>query len=178
MSISQIVRYYIMTYNESKDVFEKSIEKLPMTEDMIPFYLNIIATTDDVFIRNELSYRLSELYPQNEELKKLLIELINSHKTDGYKGSLLYALMTMDYSDDDGIDMLCRQLYEGNYECMHKSFHMLFDIADTISEEKRARIIKYFDKFGEILGERLDLIEELYNYLTVNTGGGTISYEE
>ncbi len=154
-----------MRYNESKDAFEQSIEKLPMTEDMIPFYLSVIATTDSVFIRNELSYRLSEMYPKNAKLKKLLIELINSHKTDGYKGSLLYALMSMDYSDDDGIDMLCRQLYEGNYECMHKAFHMLFDIADTISVEKRERIIKYFDKTGEILGERLDLIEELYNYL-------------
>ena len=158
-----------MKHNILSDNFEQSIEKLPMTEDMIPFYLNIIATTDSALIRNELSYRLNEMYPHNEQLKKLLVELINSHKTDGYKGSLLYVLMSMDYGNDEGIDMLCRQLVEGNYECMHKAFHMIFDIADTIDAEKKDRIITYLEKHGEILGERLDLIEELYNYLDGNT---------
>lgn len=180
MPIPQIMRYYAMKYNESKDAFDQAIQKLPKSEDMIPLYLNIIATTDNVFIRNELSYRLNEMYPHNEQLKKLLIELINSHKTDGYKGSLLYVLMSMDYGNDEGIDMLCHQLVEGNYECMYKAFHMLFDIADTISKEKRERIIKYFDKHGEILGERLDLIEELYNYLdrTTKTGSNPVSADE
>ncbi len=167
-----------MNNMNSKDVLEQSLEKLPMTEDMIPFYLNVIATTDNVYIRGELSYKLSQLYPENQQLKKLLIELINSHKTDGYKGSLLYALMSMDYSDNEGIDMLCRQLVEGNYECMYKAFHMIFDIADTIDAETKEHIIKYLDIHGTTLGERLDLIEELYNYLDGNTCDDSISSSE
>ena len=168
----------MMKYSESEEAFDQPIQKLPMSEDMIPLYLNIIETTDNAFIRNELSYRLNEIHPHNEQLKKLLIELINSHKTDGYKGSLLYILMSMDHSDDESIDMLCSQLVEGNYECMHKSFHMLFDIADTISEEKRERMIQYLDKAGELLGERLDLIEELYNYLVEDTEKSSVSSEK
>lgn len=166
-----------MKYNQANENLALSIEKLPLTVDMVPLYLNILETTDNAIIRGEIAIKLIEICPNNDELKNTLVALINSHKTDGYKGGLLYALMSMDYSDNESIDMLCCQLVEGNYECMHKAFHMLFDIADTINEEKRNRIIKYFDKTGEILGERLDLIEELYNYLdgeNINTGDGSV----
>lgn len=160
-----------MEFSQFNENLVKSIDRLPLTEDMIPLYLNILATTDNAVIRGTFSYKLSEMYPQNAELKKVLIELINSPKTNGAKGNLLYSLMSMDYSDPECIDAICVQLVEGNYECMHKAFHMLMDITDKIDEESKARILKYLDKHGEILGERLDLIEELYNYINsfVNT---------
>ena len=164
-----------LEFNQSYKELSEVIEKLPVNDDMLPLYLNILRSTDSVFIRNELAIKLSDAYPENVDLKNAIVDLINASETNGAKGTLLYSLMSMDYTDKKCIEMLCWQLVEGNYECMHKAFHMLFDIADTFDADSKAYVLEYIEKKGELLGERLDMMEELYNYIDNKSEDDSIS---
>ena len=87
-----------------------------------------------------MAYLISQMAPDDENFKALLIQLINSPNTERARGSLLYALQFLDYSDDASVDMLCDQLMNGNWECRQKAFHMLGQLIPKMNEIGRAHV--------------------------------------
>lgn len=154
-----------MEFNKDNAVLGDSVANLPKDERNIPLYLNILATTDNAIIRGEMAYLLSQMCPENKEFKSVLVSLIKSPKTEKCKGCLLYPLSFLDYSDDECIDMLCEQLYRGNFECMSKAYDMLNKLItqDLITEKEKLR--DTLEMMGENTDLRLDMIQEVYDNL-------------
>lgn len=154
-----------LEYNEYNVKLCKSIESLPKNDNMIDFYIHILNDTNNAVIRGEIAYLLSQLCPSNSYAKQAILNCINSPKTNGAKGSLLYALQHFDYSDIDCIDMLCNQLYSGNYECMYRAYHMLLDVLPKLDKEKSTFVKNEVLKNHEMLVERLELFDGLLDNL-------------
>ena len=150
-----------MEFNLKNHELGVAVEKLPKSEENISLYLNILATTDQTIVRNEMAYLLSQMCPKNEELKKTLLDLIKSPKTKNAKGSLMYALSFVDYSDEECVEMLCEQLHKGNFECMYKAFEMLENLIaqGKVDEKVKGMLHNICDD----LDERLGLAEELFD---------------
>lgn len=151
----------MLQYNKNNDNLSKCVEELPRQKDMLPLYLDILKNTDNHIIRGEMAYLISQMAPDDEYFKALLIQLINSPNTERARGSLLYALQFLDYSDDASVDMLCDQLMNGNWECRQKAFYMLGQLIPKMNVESKAKLEKSLTEHGEILAERLDMVEEL-----------------
>ena len=165
-SFSQIMEVMkSLKYNKKNADLADSVKNLPKDMKNVPVYLNILATTDNPIIRDEIAYLLCQLCPENIELKKILVSLINSPKTENYKGSLFYALSFLDYSDEECIKMFCDQIHRGNFECMYKAYDMLNNLISQNSIAEKEKLKETLEMIGDNTGRRLDLIEELYNKL-------------
>ncbi len=147
------------------DQIENIVQNLPKEKEYIPLYLNLLKTTDDVFIRGEIALFLSQICPENEMLKETLFELLSSPKTLGARGTLLYALSYLDISDAVSVQKISEQLFYGNYECMYKAYHILLDTLPKLDSDAKAQLRKTVKAHGEMLGERLDMVEDLYHSL-------------
>lgn len=154
---------------------EQAVQRLPKDSAYIPLYLNLLKTTDNVFIRADLALFLAQLCPENKLLKEILFELLSSPKTLHARGSLLYALSHLDISDAVSVQKISEQLFYGNYECMYKAYHMLLDTLPKMDAHTKEQLRKTVRMQGEMLGERLDMMEDLYDSLqeTCETGTDT-----
>ena len=165
LTISKMIggEYMNLQLNEDNVKLCNSLEKLPRCEDMIPIYMDILKNTSNAIVRNEMAYILSNICPDNQEYKTLLVSLINSPKTENAKGGLIYALNFLDYTDDESILALLNQIVNGNYECRYKSFDMLKQLIIDDKVINKGILKQQIEEQGELLAERLDLLEELYN---------------
>ncbi len=154
-----------MKYNKQNADLGDSVDKLPKDEKNIPLYLNILATTDNAIIRGEIAYLLCQICPKNVELKNTLVSLIKSPKTENTKGSLLYALSFLDYSDTECVKMFCELIHSGNFECMYKAYDMMNNLISQNSITEKEVLKETLETIGDNTARRLELIEELYNKL-------------
>ena len=146
-------------------LYAECVENLPKKKEMIPLYLDILENTNNHIIRNGVAYLIASLSPEEPRLKSLLINLIRSTKTENSKGSLLYVMQFLDYSDNESIDMLCEQLAIGNWECRHEAYLMIEKVLPLLTDESCKNLEQKLNILGETTAERLDFIEHLYNLI-------------
>lgn len=109
--------------------------------------LRELAETDDPRLRNELALALSDL--GEEQAVDVLIELVQQRRTQGYRGTLLYALEPLDYARHHKV--LIEQLIGGGYEASEQAYTLLENISSTFTESER-------ETYRTRISHKLDLL--------------------
>lgn len=131
-------------------------------KDFVPFLLEVLKKTDDNLLRNAVALALSDM--RSQEAVEPLIELIQHPKTLGSKGTLLYALESLDCSQH--IEVLVELLTGYGLEVSMHSIQILEKSLDELSVNEKIKIAlkiknkyEYLQNQVEILEEALELFE-------------------
>lgn len=134
------------------------IEEIGKMKDTatVPLLLELLTTTENHLIRNQTAIALSDMGCQ--EAVEPIIELLQDPKTLGYRGSLLYALEPLNYSDHIGI--LLEFVISGNFEVSRNSFLLLEQVKDQITPELKQEYRNKMNTIIEGLEEEIEFLEE------------------
>lgn len=124
-------------------------------QEAIPILMKYLMDTDSPILRNKIALALSDL--GCEEAVLPIIQLLNSPKTLRSRGTLLYALKPLDYSNH--IEILVDQMIDGNFEVRHESKELIIEVKDKLNDEV-LQIILYKIK------NKLSNLEEQMDFLT------------
>lgn len=102
---------------------EKAISSLVHLQDKraIPYLLSLLSSTDDTIIRNSAALALGDM--RANEAVTALIKLINDPKNINKRGTLIYALQSLDCSKviKDVVKIIC----DGNFECREMALQII-----------------------------------------------------
>lgn len=107
---------------------EKCVEALPLLVD-------IMMKTDDIHLRHDIAIALKDIGSQ--EAVEPIITLLKDRKTEGSRGTLLYALEDLDYSAH--FELLIEFLYTGNWETSRQAYMLLEPLMKVVPIDKRER---------------------------------------
>jgi hypothetical protein len=117
--------------------------------------------TESGILRNEIALILSDY--NVEEVVSLIIELLQSPKTIGYRGSLVGALEPFDYKPYS--KLLLELMLNDNYEVRRRSFTLLEPILEELSESEKDHFTKSINSKIEDLEEDIEILEDVIDLL-------------
>ncbi|MFC4775900.1 HEAT repeat domain-containing protein [Paenibacillus sp. GCM10023252] len=126
------------------------------------YLLELLVTTDNHLVRNQVAIALSDLRCQ--EAVKPIVNLLKSPNTLGYRGTLLYALEPLDYTDQIGL--LLDFIITGNFEVSRTAFLLLEQVKDKISSELKQEYRMKMETLIEELEDKIDFINEAIDGFT------------
>jgi HEAT repeat protein len=127
----------------------------------IPYLLELLMETESGILRNEIALILSDY--NVEEVVSLIIELLQSPKTIGYRGSLVGALEPFDYKPYS--KLLLELMLNDNYEVRRRSFTLLEPILEELSESEKDHFTKSINSKIEDLEEDIEILEDVIDLL-------------
>lgn len=129
--------------------------------DAMKYLLKQLRYTDNHIIRNKIAIVLSDMGCQ--EAVEPIISLLKDPKTMGNRGTLLYALEPLNYTEY--FDILIELLLNGNYEVSRQSFILLErakeSISQNIKQESKLKLSKAIEDLEEKIDFLIDVINEL-----------------
>ena len=129
--------------------------------EAIPTLIKYLKKTNNNKLRNAIAIALSDI--GNPIALKPLIEMIKDTKTEGNRGTLLYALESFDYSEH--IELLVDLLSEDNFEVSRQSLMLIEPIVKYLPDSKKQKyILKIKGKIME-LKDKIDFLSESLNVL-------------
>nr|WP_154892412.1 HEAT repeat domain-containing protein [Paenibacillus xylanexedens] len=155
-----------MTFNKINQLIQNNdidnvlglIEELGNNNDIstAPLLLELMNTTENHLIRNQTAIALSDM--KYQDAVNPIIDLLKDPKTLGYRGSLLYALEPLNYSEHVGL--LFDFIISGNFEVSRNSFLLLEQAKDKISSELKQEYKNKMNKYIEELEEKIEFLNE------------------
>lgn len=106
--------------------------------------------TENHLIRNHTAIALSDM--RYQDAVNPIIDFLKDPKTLGYRGSFLYALEPLNYSEHVGL--LFDFIISGNFEVSRNSFLLLEQVKDKISSELKQEYKNKMNKYIEELEEK------------------------
>jgi len=129
--------------------------------DAMKYLLEQLIYTDNHIVRNKIAIVLSDMGCQ--EAVEPIISLLRDPKTMGNRGTLLYALEPLNYTEH--FDLLFEMLLNGNYEVSRQSFILLERAKDSISQnlkqESKLKLSKAIEDLEDKINFLIDVINEL-----------------
>jgi hypothetical protein len=131
-------------------------------ERAVPILIELLQTTTDPDIRDAAAVGLRELGDQSA--LHPLVSLINDPKTEGNRGTLVYALEGLDCASV--IPLLVDLVINSNFEVSHQAFTVIDSIDSEVDEGiLNLCIQKVQDALSEN-EEKADLLEDLVDLLS------------
>ena len=128
-------------------------------KEATPILIKYLQSTDDNSLRNEIAIALSDI--GCPEAVEPIINMIKSPKTVGNRGTLLFALVSFDYSSH--IMLLVDLLFDDNFEVSRQSFVLIESIVNDLPDEiKQICTMKIRNKL-EDLQDKIDFLTESLN---------------
>ncbi|MDY7992493.1 HEAT repeat domain-containing protein [Paenibacillus polymyxa] len=115
---------------EAVKIIEEIGEKLDHT--FTPILLRYLATTDSVLLRNVIAITLADLGDREAVLP--LIDLLRNPKTEGNRGTLLYALEFFDVSTHV---VALVDLLDDTFEASRQSYQLISTVKDKITKAQK-----------------------------------------
>lgn len=115
-----------------------------------------MTATENHLIRNQIAIVLSDMRCQ--EAVEAIISLLKDPKTLGHRGTLLYALEPLNYSDHLGL--FIEFIMTGNFEVSRHSFLLLDQAKDRISPEHKLEYKNKIRSLVEELENKIQFLEE------------------
>ncbi|WP_047154723.1 HEAT repeat domain-containing protein [Aneurinibacillus tyrosinisolvens] len=146
-----------------KEIEDNNIEEaISMIEEIgrrgekkaVPFLIQHLKSTDNHGLRNQIALALSDM--GNQEAVEPIIEMITHSKTLGNRGTLLYALKPLDYSNH--IELLVDCMVNGNYEVQHEAKQLIMEMNGVIPDETLLKAILKVQKEIKNLKEKHDFL--------------------
>lgn len=131
---------------------KKSVESLPVL-------IKILSETDDTVLRNAIALALSDI--GDVSAVKPLIILIEDPKTNGKRGTLLYALQSFDCSQY--IDLFIKLLLEDSFEASRESFILIEKNMNKLSEIEKQKYKEKIETAISNIEAKLNLLTDLFN---------------
>lgn len=125
-------------------------------EEAIPLLIKHLKATDSHILRNEIALALSDI--GSEDAVRPIIELLSDPKTKGARGTLLYALKPLDYSQH--FELLVDIMINGNYEAQQESKQLIMAVKDKVHEEVLHRTVGKVRKTIMKLEEKMDFLTD------------------
>ncbi len=125
------------------------------------YLLEQLKFTDNHIIRNKIAIVLSDRGCQ--EAVEPIISLLKEPKTIGSRGTLLYALEPLNYTEH--LESLFELLLNGNFEVSRHSFILLKRAKDSISQNLKQESKLKLSKAIEDLEDKIDFLIDVINEL-------------
>ncbi|MBD2777038.1 HEAT repeat domain-containing protein [Iningainema tapete] len=131
----------------------------------VPILIDLLQTTTNPVIRNAAAVGLREL--GDERALYPIVSLLKDPKTEGYRGTLVYALEGFDCSSV--ITLLVDLVITGNFEVSHQAFQVIelidsevnLEILDFCVQKVQDAIPKSDDDKVELLKDLVELLTEM-----------------
>lgn len=133
--------------------------------ESVPSLIAIIRTTESKVVRNAIAIALADL--QDERAAPVLAELLQNQRTEGSRGSLLYALSEFDNAPF--LEHLVDIVIGGNFEERHQAFQNIESIESEIDPITWNRCIQKLEAaLQEVSSDRRELIATLLDLFMEN----------
>ncbi|WP_020616446.1 HEAT repeat domain-containing protein [Paenibacillus daejeonensis] len=141
------------------------IEELADNNDamLTDYLIKQLELTEEPLIRIQIALTLSDMACQ--DAVEPIIKLLQDPKTLGYRGSLLYALAPLHYSEH--IDLLFELMMTGNFEVSRQSYLLLEKIIDDIPLNKRQEYKLKIKKHIEDMEDKIDFLTDAIDELNL-----------
>ncbi len=164
LSSTQYQKYVEQLNSNNKDLVIEAAHALGDIGDRrsVKILIELLQKTSDPVIRNAAAVGLREL--GDERALYPLVSLINDVKTEGCRGTLIYALEGFDCSSL--LPFLIEQIITGNFEVSHQAFSVIESINVEIDSET---LDIYTQRVKDALlqnDEKVDLLEDLIDLLS------------
>ncbi|NJL20628.1 MAG: HEAT repeat domain-containing protein [Leptolyngbyaceae cyanobacterium SM1_3_5] len=128
----------------------------------VPALIEVLQTTTDPSVRNAVAIGLQEI--GDERALCPLVSIIVDPKTEGYRGTLIYALEGFDCSCI--LPLLVELVIAGNFEVSHQAFLIIESIKTVVDKTTLNLCIKKVqDTLLSANGNKSDLLEDLIQLL-------------
>lgn len=134
------------------------------SKEAVAFLIEELETTDNHNLRDTIAIALSDI--GCEEALIPIIKLIKHPKTNGHKGTLLYALRPFDYAPY--FDMLVDFVIDGYFELSRESLYLIDAIADRITYDIRTNSLSRIECKIKDLVEQVDFLDEARELIDKN----------
>ena len=142
-------------------MISEAIEKLPITEEFIPLYIEIISHTSSPIIWGNFADLLKEKCSSNLDFMNAIMDLLEDPKTVGARGYLLNALAHFKSFDKRAIDVVFGEIKHGNLECYNKSMSIIAIIYNSITDELKEYVKASINNIADSVSERRKLSKSL-----------------
>lgn len=151
----------MLKYSEKDFLISEAIEKLPITKEYIPLYIEIMSCTSSPLIWGNLSELLKEICSSNPDFTNAVMDLLEDPKTVGARGYLLNALAHFKNFDKRAIDIVFGEIKEGNLECYNKSMSIISIIYNSVTDELKEYIKASIRKTADSISEQRKMNKSL-----------------
>lgn len=125
-------------------------------KEAVPILIENLEKTENNKLRNKIAIALSDI--GCSEAVEPIIKMINSPKIIGNRGTLLYALESLDYSSHT--EFLVDLLYNDNFEVSRQSLILIEQIIKDIPNEIKEKYIMKLSTKIHNLEEKIDFLTE------------------
>ncbi|GAB6988747.1 hypothetical protein JCM16418A_07970 [Paenibacillus pini] len=145
--------------NNKMDEVTNLLDEIVTQHDTIcnGYLIEQLRTTENHLLRNQIALTLSDLKCQ--EVVDVIIELIQDPRTDGNRGTLIYALEPLNYLDH--IDVLLNLCLTGNFEVKLQSLQLIKQVKGNIPKKIRKKYKERLKEEKEQLIDRKKFLKEL-----------------
>lgn len=163
LSSTNYQKYVDQLHSGNRDLVIKAAHALGDMGDSraAPILIEILEKTNEPAIRNAAAVGLREL--GDERALYPIVSLINDPKTEGNRGTLIYALEG--FNCYDLLPFLVKLIIDGNFEVSHQAFSVIESIDIEIDSDTLDICIK---KIKEVLlqdNTKADLLQDLIDLL-------------
>lgn len=124
----------------------------------VPLLLEYLVTTENKLIRNAIAIALADIGDEKAVIP--LINMIQDPKTEGCRGTLLYALEQLDYSSF-ALE-ITEVMIHGNFEASRQAFQLIENIISELSYPTKQKckelIVNAISKSKDVDSIFLDLL--------------------
>jgi len=170
LSSTQYQKYVGQLDSNNRDLVVEAAHALGDIGDLrsVNILIELLQKTSDPVIRNAAAVGLREL--GDERALSPIVSLINDPKTEGYRGTLIYALEGFDCGRL--LPFLIEQVITGNFEVSHQAFSVIESIDVEIESktldfctQRVKNALLQNDEKPDLLEDLIDLLNDM-NYTT------------
>ena len=157
-------KYITQLRSDRQDLAIKAAHALGDLGDQraVPVLIEILQTTTHSAIRDAVAVGLREL--KDERAIQPLVSLIADPKTEGHRGTLIYALEEFDCTCL--LDFLVDLVITGNFEVSHQAFLAITSIESGVDPETLDSLLQQVKiALPEATPEKVELISDLKELL-------------
>ena len=103
----------MLEFSEKNKMICEAIEKLPISEEFIPLYIEILSHTTSPLLWGEYANMLKDICSSNPDFMEVVLDLLEDPKTVGARGYLLNALAHFKSFDKRAIDVVFGEIKHG-----------------------------------------------------------------
>ncbi|KYC38714.1 hypothetical protein WA1_36710 [Scytonema hofmannii PCC 7110] len=172
LSSTQYQKYVEQLDSNNRDLVVEAAHALGDIGDRrsVNILIELLQKTNDPVIRNAAAVGLREL--GDERALNPIVSLVNDAKTEGYRGTLIYALEGFDCSHL--LPFSIEQVITGNFEVSHQAFSLIESIdvevdsktLNICTQRVKDALLQNDEKAG-LLEDLIDLLNEMHS--TTNT---------
>ncbi|GAA6616378.1 HEAT repeat domain-containing protein [Scytonema sp. NUACC26] len=169
VSNTQYQQYVEQLYSNNRDLVVEAAHTLGDFGEhrSVDILIELLQKTTDPVIRNAAAIGLREL--GDERALEPIVSLINDPKTEGYRGTLIYALEGFDCSGL--LPFLVEQVITGNFEVSHQAFSLIESIDIELDSETlnfctqrvKDALLENYEK-ADLLEDLIDLLNEMNSF--------------